>query len=258
MRAAGGDGVRIAFETAGRGRPLVLLHGFYGDRTSWRSAGYVDALAPRFRLILIDARGHGDSDAPHDAASYRIAAQVQDVLTVLDALGLGQAAFWGSSMGGTIGLHLLARHPRRLTALVAGGAHAVHTPADPAGVRREAELYRAEGTAPFISWLERQGPVPSWLADAMRSADPHALAALTTGLADREDILAILAGTPVPVLLLAGERDPRLPAIRHTAARIRSATLTELPGCGHLDTFTRSDLAVPAAVPFLSGHPARS
>ena len=59
MQATSTDGVRIKFETTGHGHPLVLLHGFFGDRTSWRSAGYVDALAGKFSLILIDARGHG-------------------------------------------------------------------------------------------------------------------------------------------------------------------------------------------------------
>jgi pimeloyl-ACP methyl ester carboxylesterase len=254
MQAISSDGVRINFETAGHGQPLVLLHGFFGDRTSWWSAGYADALAGQFLLIAIDARGHGRSDAPHDADSYRVGRQVQDVLSVLDALGIGQSAFWGASMGGTIGLHLLARHPHRLTALIAGGAHTDHIPVDPAEVQREAELFRTEGTAPFITWLERQGPVPSWLRDATLSADPQALAALTIGLAYRDDIRTALARTSVPVLLLAGDRDPRLPAIQRTAARVPHATLVQLPDCGHLETFARSDLTLPLVLPFLSEH----
>jgi pimeloyl-ACP methyl ester carboxylesterase len=92
MRATSSDGAQIAFETAGRGDPLVLLHGFFGDRATWRSAGHVDALAADYRLILIDGRGHGDSDAPHRPASYRIGQQVDDVLAVLDSLGVGRAA----------------------------------------------------------------------------------------------------------------------------------------------------------------------
>jgi pimeloyl-ACP methyl ester carboxylesterase len=254
MQATSNDGGRIDFETVGHGHPLVLLHGFFGDRTSWRSAGYVDALAAKFSLILIDARGHGGSDAPHDTDSYRIDRQVHDVLTVLDALGIDQAALWGASMGGTIGLHLLARHPQRLTALITGGAHAERIPADPAEVQREAELFRTEGTAPFITWLERQGPLPSWLRNVMRSADAHALAALNTALACPDNILGTLAQASVPVLLLAGDRDPRLAAIRRTAAQIPSATLIELPDCGHLDTFVRNDLTLPLVLPFLSNH----
>ena len=257
MQATSSDGVRIDFETVGRGQPLVLLHGFFGDRTSWRSAGYVDALAAQYLLVLIDARGHGRSDAPHGTDSYRVGRQVPDVLAVLDALGIGQAAIWGASMGGVIGLHLLAGHARRCTALIAGGAHADRIPVDPADVQREAELFRAKGPAPFITWLERQGPVPPWLRNSMLSADPHALAALTTALANRDDILGPLARTSVPALLLAGDRDPLLPAIQRTAAHIPGGTLIQLPDCGHLDTFVRSDLTLPLVLPFLSGHSAR-
>lgn len=88
MWATSRDGVRIAFEAVGRGHPLVLLHGFFGDRTTWWSAGHVAALAGHFRLILVDARGHGGSEAPHDVDSYRIDRQVDDIIAVLDVLGI--------------------------------------------------------------------------------------------------------------------------------------------------------------------------
>lgn len=248
------DGVRIAFESLGRGQPLVLLHGFFGDRTTWHSAGHVDALADDFRLVSIDARGHGDSDAPHDAASYAISRQVEDVLTVLDALAIDRAAMWGASMGGITGLHLLARHPERLTSLVAGGAHAGSVAVDPAEVEQEAAVFRTQGTAPFIEALERQGTLPPWMRTVMQAADPHALAALTLALDDRESVLTDLASSSVPLLLIAGDRDPQLPAIRQTADRVGSASIAELPGCGHLDAFLRTDLTLPVVRAFLTGR----
>jgi hypothetical protein len=79
----------------------------------------------------------------------------------------------------------------------------------------------------------------------MRSANPHALAALTSALAYPDDILRSLAHTSVPTLLLAGDQDSRLPLIRRTAAQIPSARLIEIPDCGHLDTFQRKDLTLP-------------
>ncbi|MFA1551332.1 alpha/beta fold hydrolase [Actinomadura chokoriensis] len=230
----------------------MLLHGFFGDRTTWQDAGYVDALADTHRLICIDARGHGGSDAPHDASAYRVERQVEDVIAVLDALDVERAAFWGASMGGAIGMHLLARHPERLTGLIAGGMHGEAVHVSPAEVEEEAELFRTRGVAPFVAAMERQGHVPGWMRATMEAADPHALAALTTALSDRDGVLDVLAGTPVPVLLLVGERDPGLAAVRRTAARAPSATLTELPECGHLDAFTRTDLTLPIARPFLA------
>jgi pimeloyl-ACP methyl ester carboxylesterase len=252
MQITSRDALRISFETLGSGPPLVLAHGFFGDRTTWHSAGHVDALADTFRLVLVDARGHGESDAPHDVDSYRIGRQVDDVIAVLDALGIRRTAFWGASMGGVIGLHLLARHPARLTGLIASGAHADRVAADPAEVEQEAEAFRVHGTAPFIGMLERQGPLPAWMRSATEAADPLALAALATALSQRGSVLDSLSHSSVPVLLLAGERDPQLPAIRQTAARTPRATLAELPDCGHFDAFVRIDLTLPTAQPFLA------
>jgi pimeloyl-ACP methyl ester carboxylesterase len=86
----------------------------------------------------------------------------------------------------------------------------------------------------------------------VQAADAYALAALTIALAERGGVLAALARTSVPVLLLTGDRDPNLPAIQRTAAQIPGATLVELPGCGHLDAFLRVDLTLPVVRPFLT------
>nr|WP_107912443.1 alpha/beta fold hydrolase [Streptomyces chartreusis] len=188
--------------------------------------------------------------------SYRIDRQVGDVVAVLDALDISRAAFWGASMGGIIGLNLLAGHPERLTALIASGAHGGRVTAAPAEVQQEVGLFRTGGMPPFIGMLERQGPLPAWMRAAMQAADPHALAALTAALDARDGVLERLVQTPVPALLLAGDRDPRLRSIQDTAARISGATCVELPGCGHFDTFLRLDLALPVVRPFLAAYAA--
>src|SRR4051812_9895736 len=66
------DGVRIHYAVEGDGPPLLLHHGFTIDLTAWYAWGYVDALKEEYRLILIDARGHGASDKPHDPAAYEM------------------------------------------------------------------------------------------------------------------------------------------------------------------------------------------
>jgi pimeloyl-ACP methyl ester carboxylesterase len=60
------QGVRIHYRTEGEGQPLVLQHGFTDSLGTWYGLGYVEALKPHHRLILIDARGHGGSDKPHE------------------------------------------------------------------------------------------------------------------------------------------------------------------------------------------------
>ena len=65
------DGLQIHYEVEGQGPPLILLHWWTGSLEDWRLFGYVDALKDTYRLILIDARGHGQSDKPHDPVCLR-------------------------------------------------------------------------------------------------------------------------------------------------------------------------------------------
>jgi pimeloyl-ACP methyl ester carboxylesterase len=242
------EGSRIEFEATGAGPPLVLLHGFFGDRSTWPAAGYVDALAAQFRLVLVDLIGHGGSDTSPDPARYRMDAHAADVVAVLDRLGIDRAAVWGASMGGRIGFHLMARFPGRLTALVAGGAHACVVETDPAELERETALLREQGTAPFADAME---PLPGWMRQVMLRADGRALALQLLADAGQTSPPPELDLVTTPVLLLAGERDPRLYLIRVTGDRLRRAEIAVLPGCGHFDTFTRTDLTIPLAREFL-------
>ena len=124
MPNAGNQGVRIHYRVEGAGQPLVLQHGYTQNLEHWYQCGYVDALKAQYRLILIDARGHGASDKPHERPAYAWPAGAMDVLAVLDALGIHRALFWGYSMGGAIGFGALTIAPERFVALIAGGAAA--------------------------------------------------------------------------------------------------------------------------------------
>ena len=88
------------------------------------SEAIVAALKPKYRLVLIDARGHGQSDKPHDPPSYTPEKFASDIVAVLDDLGMKTAAYWGYSHGGWIGF-ALARHALdRVACFVIGGASA--------------------------------------------------------------------------------------------------------------------------------------
>ncbi len=85
--------MHINYPVSGDGPPLVLQHGFMCSAADWVEFGYAAALSPRFRIILIDALGHGDSDKPHDEAAYAMERRVADVVAVLDAVGVERAHF---------------------------------------------------------------------------------------------------------------------------------------------------------------------
>ena len=116
------DGVRIAYERAGRGDPVVLVHGFGASRMqNWRAPGWFDTLnGAGYCVVALDCRGHGESDKPHDAAAYGDK-MVDDIATVMEAAGLGNADIMGYSMGGMLTMGLLMRRPDlACRAIVAG------------------------------------------------------------------------------------------------------------------------------------------
>jgi pimeloyl-ACP methyl ester carboxylesterase len=246
------SGVPIHYDLAGSGPPLVLLHGWVGDSTTWRHAGYLDALAGRFTLVLIDGRGRGRSGKPRDPAMYSTKHLAADVLAVLDDLDMDHAGFWGQSLGGRVGLLLAIRHPGRLRALIVGAARAQPVTVDPATIQAETQAIREHGMAGVVADLETGGPMPTWLRSVILAADPAAVAASYAGMLDWRGVMEELERIQAPTLVLAGDRDPGLADLRATAVRIPNARLVVLPGCGHLETFTRSDLTLPVALPFLA------
>ena len=122
--------IKIYYETEGQGPPILLAHGSTGSTSFWRGYGYVDQLKRRFTVILYDARGHGRSDKPHDAASYGHQLMAGDGLAVLDALSIDRSHFWGYSMGGYTGFELARLAPDRLLSLIAGGTGPYDAPGE--------------------------------------------------------------------------------------------------------------------------------
>jgi pimeloyl-ACP methyl ester carboxylesterase len=118
------EDIRLHYEVEGHGPPLVLHHGLL---EAWRQLGYAAALRDRCQMVLLDARGHGASDKPHDRAAYGLLSHVADVLTILEALQLPKAHFFGYSMGGLIGFGLAKYAPEPVESLVISGAHPTPT-----------------------------------------------------------------------------------------------------------------------------------
>jgi pimeloyl-ACP methyl ester carboxylesterase len=116
------QGVKIRYLEAGLGDPVVLIHGFSSSaEANWRQTGVFDKLARDFRVIAFDCRGHGQSDKPHDPASYGLA-MVEDVTRLLDHLQIRRAHIVGYSMGGAIAGAFVVKHPDRVLTAVFGGS----------------------------------------------------------------------------------------------------------------------------------------
>lgn len=135
------NGVKIRYVTAGKGEPVVLLHGWMGDGQMW---GRLDTnpASKEFQLIAVDLRGHGKSDKPHEVDKYG-AEMAEDVVRLLDHLKLPKAHLVGYSMGAIVAGKVAAAHPGRVLSIVYGGQAPVLTGKNTADAREVAVFAKA-------------------------------------------------------------------------------------------------------------------
>jgi pimeloyl-ACP methyl ester carboxylesterase len=259
MPEVASGGVRISYDAVGEGRPLMLLHGWIGDRSWWTEPGYVDELRGDHRLVNIDIRGHGASDKPHEAAAYTADTLTADVFAVADAEGLDRFAIWGQSYGGRIAWMTAAAAPERVPAIVTSGFWDPRPPVEkPPEIDGWDEALRHGGTSEFVDRLridtgetfDRE--FPPWAQAVMLRADPEALLASRllrrtwNGIPDED-----LRSFPVPALLIAGELEDEDDEAANVAAMIPNGQRLRLPGLGHGGACAASALTVPTARAFL-------
>ncbi|MBZ0282011.1 MAG: alpha/beta hydrolase [Anaerolineae bacterium] len=108
------NGATIAYEAHGEGEPLLLIHGAGVSRIEFRPQH--EALSKQFRLIIPDVRGHGDSEITR--APYSMKLFADDMIGLLDVLGIPKVMVCGHSMGGTIGQQMAVDYPTRVQALI--------------------------------------------------------------------------------------------------------------------------------------------
>lgn len=248
MRIAVADATYAVHEW-GAGPPLLLLHGFTGSGANWRPQAA--ALATRCRVIAPDLLGHGASDAPADPGRHAMPRAVADLTALLDALGLARVAVCGYSMGGRLALALAVEQPARVVALALEGASpGIADPAERAARAAAdeawAERLERDGLAAFVdAWMaqplfaSQAALEPARREDARAQRlrnDPIGLAACLRGLGTGRQpaYWHRLHTLPMPVLLLAGERDAKFQALgRAMAESIPDARLRIVPRAGH-------------------------
>ena len=244
------DGVRLYYEEAGSGIPIVFVHEFAGDLRSWEPQ--VRHFSRRYRCIAYSARGYSPSDVPQDWEGYSQERVRDDVRAVLDALGIERAHVVGLSMGAFATLHFGLAYPQRALSLVlAGGGSGAHPASYKAfqdDARRHADFMRREGMERFAATyglgptrIQFQNKDPRGFAEFQRHLAEHsAVGSANTmqGYQGRRpslyDLTAEMARLKLPTLILTGDEDePCLDACLMMKRAIPTSALVVLPRSGH-------------------------
>ena len=242
--ATAADGTCIAYELCGRedGEPLVLIQGLGADRRGWLLQR--GALGERYRLLLVDNRGVGESGRP--PGPYDLNGMAGDVLAVMDHAGWASAHVMGASMGGVIAQILGVLHPDRVRSLVLACTACRHEPwrrellagwratALDGGMRRFAEQNARWLVGPRS--LRRFWPVLNLFGGLALNVEPEAFGAQVDAILQADESLRhSLSEITAPTLVIVGSQDVLTPMAdaEEIAEAIPGALLAVVRGGAH-------------------------
>ncbi len=222
------NGLTYRYELKGKGVPLLLLHGFTGDVSTWEPA--VGLLSKHFLTIAVDLPGHGETDAPEDPVRYSAENTAADLAALLDELGIDRTYVLGYSMGGRLALSFSFLHKERVKGLILESASPGLESESERSNRRSrdeklAAMIESEGIEAFVDYWEKiplfasQRRLPQTRQADIRtqrlSQRPQGLANSLRGFGTGTQLSwwNRLGQLDVPVILLAGELDEKFVSI---------------------------------------------
>ncbi len=244
------NNIELAYDDTGNGPAVVLIHGFPFNRSMWTEQ--IDALAGHHRVVSVDLRGHGETEASSGAATMKQMAQ--DVATLMDVLDIERAVIGGLSMGGYVTLAFYRMFPQRVEKLLLADTRAqADTEEGKATREQQAQKILAEGMASIVDSMlpkllspetvSKRPDVVMRLRDMMLGTKPDGAAAALRGMAVRDDHTEWLSQVRVPTLILVGREDPITPPAdsEKMRERISGSQLSVIENASHVSNLEQPE-----------------
>ena len=243
-------GIEVAYDEAGSGTPVVLLHGFPFNRTMWSEQ--IEALMPRHRVLAPDLRGHGETSVvPGPAMMEEMA---RDVSALMEKLNISRAAVCGLSMGGYVALALYRMFPLRARALVLADTRS-GADTEEARKNREVQAEKAlqEGMAAIADAMlpkllspktvAKNPAVVARVREMILKTNSEGAAAALRGMAQRRDQTSFLSRIICPTLVIVGREDviTPLPESELMRREIGGSRLDVIEDAGHVSNLERPE-----------------
>ncbi len=243
------NGVHYFVTAAGKGEPLILLHGFTGSSAGW--GAHVSLSAKQFQVITIDILGHGRSPSPSDVNAYHMEQAAAQIIEVVQKTAVSPINLLGYSMGGRLALYIAVHYPRLVNKLILESSSPGLAAAAERDDRRQrdndlADWIEANGIEAFVNRWEK---LPMWdsqkqLSTEQRSAlrrqrlsnNPIGLANSLRGMGTgaQPSLWQHLPQLNIPTLLITGELDTKFVRINtDMLSKLPHAAHEIIPGCGH-------------------------
>ncbi len=237
MKKAKVNSINIAYERRGRGEPLVLIHGYPLDGTTWN---YVASLLENdFDLIIPDLRGMGQSDAVDK--TYTIADLASDIAGLLDYLKIQKAFIAGHSMGGYVALAFARAYPNRVHGLgMISSQVRTDSPERKQGRYQTAKDVANKGIGVVIdsmtTKLSADVRIQSFVREVIQRQKPVGVIGSLKAMAERPDSSDLLKTFKFPVVIVHGNADALISVERGREMKVAlpSAHYVELNGAGHM------------------------
>ncbi|MEK9139452.1 MAG: alpha/beta fold hydrolase [Nitrospirota bacterium] len=255
------NGITLAYNDQGEGLPIIFLHAFPLNRTMW--AEQESQLSSQFRVITVDLRGHGESDAP--LWQYTLDQAAADVIGLLDHLSIRQAVFVGLSMGGYILFAVYRKYADRVKGLVLADTRAQADTAEGKEARFQmAQTAYKNGSSAIADLMIQKllSPAtvqtkPELVRRVRKMIEGNQISGIAGDLmamAERPDSVTLLKEITCPTQIIVGEQDlPTPPAdAKLMADHIPGACLTIIPRAAHLSNLEQPDLFNETICSFIS------